>query len=129
MAALVSAYAVSSTRRAPGIHVQGLLQELDAVHLRHPVVGEDHRHQVAAQLQFAQRLKCRLAGLRAHDPVRGAVAASEVARDGAGDPRIVVHGHDDGARSLRDFSHTSSPTPSVVPAARVPVATPDPAPS
>ena len=30
------------------VDVHGLLEELDAAHLRHPVVGEEHRHGVAA---------------------------------------------------------------------------------
>ena len=37
--------------------VHRLLEELDAVHLRHPVVGEQHRHLVAAQLHLAQRVQ------------------------------------------------------------------------
>ena len=95
----------------PRIHVQGLLQELDAVHPRHPVVGQDHRHQIAAQLQLTQRLQRGLAGLRAHDPVRLAVAPPQVTGDGTGHSRVVVHGHDDGPRSLGGHCHTS-PTPS-----------------
>ena len=53
MAACVSAYAVSSTRRASGIDVHRLFQELDAAHLRHPVVGDEHRDGVTAQLELA----------------------------------------------------------------------------
>ncbi len=89
------------------VHVHGLLQELDAVHLRHAVVREDHGHQVPAQLELAQRLQRRLAGLRAHDPAGGAVASPQVAGDGAGDPRIVVHGHDDGPRLPVGLCHAS----------------------
>ncbi len=91
----------------PRIHVERLLQELDAVHLRHAVVGQDHRDEVAAQLQLAQRVQRGLAGLRAHDPVRLAVAPSEIAGDGTGDPRVVVHGQDDGPRGVGGLCHTS----------------------
>ena len=45
----------------PGVQVHGLLQELDAAHLRHPVVGQQHSHLVAAQLHLAQCLQSRLA--------------------------------------------------------------------
>jgi hypothetical protein len=34
-------------------------EELDAVHLRHPVVGQDDRHLVAAQAKFFQRVQGR----------------------------------------------------------------------
>ncbi len=91
------------------VHAEGLLEELDAVHLRHAVVGEDHRHQVAPQLQLAQRLQCGLAGLGAHDPVPGAVVAPQVTGDGPGDPRVVVHGQDDGPRCVGGLCHTSPP--------------------
>ncbi len=106
---------VRGQQHAPGarIDVQGLFEELDAVHLRHAVVGQDHRDQITAQLQFAQRLQRGLPGLRAHDPVRLAVAPSQVTGDGPGHPGIVVHGHDDGPRSVRDLCHTS-PTPNDV---------------
>ena len=40
-----------------GEQVHRLFEELEAGHLRHPVVGEHHRHHLAAQLQLAQRLE------------------------------------------------------------------------
>ena len=63
---------------------------------RHPVVGEDHRDRVAAQLELAQRVERLPAGLGAHDPVVLAVPAAQVAGDGAGHGRVVVDGHEDG---------------------------------
>lgn len=89
---------VRGQQHAPGagIDVESLLQELDAVHLRHPVVGHDHRDGAAAQLQLAQGVKGGLAGLRAYDPVRRAVASPQVAGDSTRHARVVVHGHDDG---------------------------------
>jgi hypothetical protein len=92
------------------VHVERLLQELDAVHLRHAVVRQDHRHEITAQLQLPQRVQRGLAGLRADDPVRRAVAAPQVPGDGPGHSRVVVHGHDDGPRCVGRLCHTS-PTP------------------
>jgi hypothetical protein len=43
--------------------VHRLLEELDAGHARHPVVGEQRRHAGAAQLDLLQRLQRLLAGL------------------------------------------------------------------
>src|SRR5262249_672612 len=40
----------------PGIDVHRLLEELDPVHLRHPVVGQEHRDRFTAQLHLAQRV-------------------------------------------------------------------------
>ena len=37
----------------PRVDVHRPLEELDPVHLGHPVVGQDRRHQVAAQLHLA----------------------------------------------------------------------------
>ena len=52
---------VRGQQRPPGarVHVHGLLEELDAVHLWHPVVGQDHRDEVAAQLHLPQRVERR----------------------------------------------------------------------
>ena len=53
---------VGQRRRAGrGEQVHRLFEELEATHFRHAMVGEQHSHQVAAQLQLAQRLE----GLRA----------------------------------------------------------------
>ena len=51
---------------------------------RHPVVGQQHRHLVAAQLQLAQRLEGLRTRLGADDAVLVAVPAPQVAGDGAG---------------------------------------------
>ena len=80
----------------PGIDVHRPFEELDPVHLRHPVVGQDHRDLVAAQLHLAQRVQRRIPGLGPHDPVLLAVAAPQVTRDRPGNPRIVVNGDDRG---------------------------------
>ncbi len=77
--------------------VHGLLEELDAVHLRHPVVGQDHRHLLAPQLQLAQRLQDLLAALPAHDPVVPAVLPPQVPRHRPRHARVVVDGDDRGA--------------------------------
>ena len=39
------------------VDVHRLFEELDAAHLRHPVVGDEHRHRVAAELEFVQRFQ------------------------------------------------------------------------
>jgi uncharacterized membrane protein YiaA len=72
--------------------VHRLLEELDAVHLRHPVVGQHHGDLAAAQLELLAARPAPLAGLGADDPVRLAVAAPQVTGDGPGHARIVVHG-------------------------------------
>ena len=62
---------------------------------RHPVVGQQHGHPVAAQLELAQRLQRLGAGGGAHHPVALAVLPPQVAGDRAGDRRVVVDGEDD----------------------------------
>ena len=83
-----------------GVDVHRLLEELDAVHLRHPVVGQDHRDQVAAQLHLPQRVQRRVAGLGPDDPVLLAVPPPQVAGHRPGHRRIVVDRQDRGAGSL-----------------------------
>jgi hypothetical protein len=96
---------VRGEQRPPGVReqVHCLFQELDAVHLRHPVVGQHDGHPAAPQLELAERLEGLAGGGRADDPVVLAVLAAQVAGDGAGDGRIVVHGEDGG------LAHVSSP--------------------
>ena len=69
---------VRGQQHAPGhrIEVHGLFEELDAAHLRHPVVGDEHRHGLAAELEFVQRLEGVRPGFGAHDPVMLAVMAA-----------------------------------------------------
>ena len=80
---------VGGEQGAPGVgeEVHRLLEELETAHVGHPVVGEQHRDEVATQLQLAQRLQRLRAGLGAHHPVRLAVVAAEIAGDGARDAR------------------------------------------
>ena len=78
----------------PGVDVHRLLEELDPVHLRHPVVGQQDRDQVAAQLHLPQRVQRLRARLGPHDAVMVAVAPAQVAGDRAGDARVVVDGED-----------------------------------
>ena len=89
---------VRREQHPPGVRedVHGLLEELDAVHVRHPVVGEDHRDLLAAQLELAQRLQDLLPGLAADDPVLPAVAPPQVPGDGPRHARVVVDGDDRG---------------------------------
>ncbi len=80
--------------------VHGGFEELDAAHLRHPVVGDEHRHGVAAQLQLVERLQRVLAGLGAHDAVVLAVVSTEVTCHGARHGGIVVDGQNHGLAGL-----------------------------
>ena len=75
-------------------------EELDAAHLRHPVVGDEHRDGVAAQLEFVERLQRVGAGFGAHDAVALAVVATQVAGDRAGHRGVVVDGQDHGFTGL-----------------------------
>jgi hypothetical protein len=54
---------VRGEQRPPGVReqVHRLLEELDAVHLRHPVVGEQNGDPAAAQLDLLERVQ-RLGG-------------------------------------------------------------------
>ena len=79
------------------VEVHRLLEELDAAHLRHPVVGDEHRHGVAAQLEFLERLEGVWPGFGAHDPVPLAVVSAQIAGDGSGHGRVVVDGQDYGS--------------------------------
>lgn len=88
-----------------GVDVESLLEELDAVHLRHPEVGHDHRDGAAAQLQLAQGGEGGLAGLRAHNAVRPAVASPQVTGDSTRHARVVVHSQDDGPRWTDGLIH------------------------
>ena len=84
----------------PREDVHRLLEELDAAHLRHPVVGDEHRHGVAAQLEFLESVQRVGSALGAHDPVLLAVVAAQIAGDGAGHRGVVVDGQDDGLSGL-----------------------------
>jgi hypothetical protein len=89
---------VRGEQRPPrvGEQVHRLLQEIDAVHLGHPVVGQHHRDPAAAQLQLTQRVQG--VGRRGgpDDAVVLAVPAAQVTGDGTGDGGVVVDGQDRG---------------------------------
>ena len=76
------------------VDVHRLFQELDPVHLRHPVVGEQHRDVIAAELHLLQRVERVGAGLGADDPVVLAVATAQVAGHRPGHAGVVVDGED-----------------------------------
>jgi hypothetical protein len=90
---------VRGQQRPPrvGEQVHRLLQEVDAVHPRHPVVGQHDRHPPAAQLDLAQRLQRLVAGGGAHDLVVLAVPPAQVPGDRAGHGRVVVDGQHRGS--------------------------------
>ena len=80
--------------------VHRLFEELDAAHLRHPVVGDEHRDGVAAQLEFLERVQRVGPDFGAHDPVPLAVVAAQIAGDGARHRGVVVDGQDYGFAGL-----------------------------
>ena len=89
--------------------VHRLLEELDAAHLRHPVVGDEHRDGVAAQLEFLERLERVGARFGAHDAVPLAVVATKVAGDRARHCGVVVDGEDYGFSGLEIRVQSSPP--------------------
>ena len=109
---------VGGEQRAAGPReqVHRHLEEVDAVHLRHPVVGQEHRHRVAPELQLAQRLEPFGGRRRAQHPVVLAVPAAEVAGDRAGDPRVVVHAEEDRLAHVRSCPAPASCGPPAGPA-------------
>ena len=90
---------ICGQQNAPGgrEEVHRLLEELDAVHLRHPIVRQEQRHHVAAQLQFPKRLQSLIARLGPDDPVVPSVGAAQISCDGAGHFGVVINGQDRGA--------------------------------
>ena len=77
-----------------GVDVHGLLEELDPVQLRHPVVGQDRGDQIAAQLHLPQRVQPVGRRLGPHDPVPVPVPPPQVAGHRPGYRRIVVDRQD-----------------------------------
>ena len=105
---------VGGQQRPPRARVQvhRPLEELDPVHLRHPVVGQDHRDLVAAQPHLPQRLQRRVAGLGPDDPVLLPVLAAQIPRHRAGDARVIVDCHDRRTRRVgRRHRHGYSTSP------------------
>ncbi len=82
------------------VDVHRLFEELDAAHLRHPVVGDEHCHGFAAQLQFVDRFQRVEPGFGADDPIPLAVVAAEVTCHGTRDGGVVVHGENHGFAGL-----------------------------
>ncbi len=67
------------------------LQECDAIHVGHALVGEQQRHAVVAHLQLPQQVQ-RLLGRIARDhAVIGAVLRTQVAFDRSQNIRVVIH--------------------------------------
>ena len=78
--------------------VHRLLQEIDAVHLRHPVIRQQQRYHVTAQFQFPKCLQSLIARLGPDDPIVPPVGAAQISSDGAGHLGIVINGQDHGTR-------------------------------
>ena len=59
------------------IDVHGLLQELQATHLGHPVVGQEHGHRLVAEPELTQGVEGGSPGLGPDDPVLARRSAGE----------------------------------------------------
>jgi hypothetical protein len=83
---------VGGEQRPPGAReqVHRRLEELDAAHLRHPVVGEEDGHLLTAKLELPQRFERLGARGRPQHPVVLAVATAQVAGHRTGHRRVVV---------------------------------------
>lgn len=83
------------------------LEQLDAGHLRHSLVGDDERDRLVAQRQLVQdRERLRARG-RTQYPVVGAVLLAQITGDRGGDHRVVVDRQDDWfAHAVPVFSPT-----------------------
>jgi hypothetical protein len=83
---------VGGQQGPPGVgeQVHGLLQELQAAHPGHAVVGQEDGHRVAAELDLAQRLQRLGPGLGPDDPEVLPVAPAEVSGDRPRHPGVVV---------------------------------------
>ncbi len=82
------------------VQVHGFFEELDSAHLRHPVVGDEHRDRLAAKFELVERLEGVRPGFGADDPELLAVVAAQIAGNGPGYGRIVVDGQDYGFAGL-----------------------------
>jgi hypothetical protein len=72
----------------------GLLEEVNAQHAGHALVGKQQGHFLVAQLQFFHRFEGFFAGGGAEEAVIFAVTAAQVAFDGPQHLGVVVHDED-----------------------------------
>ncbi len=75
--------------------VRDLLEELDAGHPGHALVGQEQGDRRAPQLEASGGVEGGLAAVRGHDAVVRPEPAPQVALDGTQDLRIVVDREDD----------------------------------
>ena len=86
--------------------VHRLLEEVDAAHLRHPVIGDEHGHRFTTQLEFLERVERIRAGLGTNDAVPLAIVAAKVAGHRTRNGGVVVDGQNYGFPGLgRRSSH------------------------
>ena len=111
IATSVSAYAVSRTRRASGRQLQRGGQELDAGHLRHPLVGDDEGQRGLAEGEAADDVEGGGAGVGGEDRVLRPEVAAELALDGAQDGGLVVDDEDHRVRHGMPPSHLPAAAP------------------
>ncbi len=85
---------VGSHQHAPGVGVEldRLLEEFDARHTRHAVIGQEQGDVLAFEAKLTQDGECGRAGLGAHDAELLGVLTTKIAGERLGDGGIVVHG-------------------------------------
>ena len=76
----------------PGHQVHRCLEEVDAVHPRHPIVGEDGSDLVAAEDHFSDEIQPIRAVVGAQYAVVGPVLPPKVACDRSRHAGVIVHG-------------------------------------
>ena len=103
IATSVSAYAVSRTSLASGADAARLIEELDAGHLRHPLIGRDQRDRSVAQRELGEHGERLRARRRADDLELGAVPLPQVPGDRLRNRGIVVDRQNRRLRHPRTF--------------------------
>ena len=73
-------------------------QKLDAIHLRHPLIHQQKGDGIVALLQFGERFKSGLPGIRSQDAILLGIPAPQIPLDRAENFRIVIHSENRGFR-------------------------------
>ena len=83
----------------------GLNQELGSGHLRHPLVGDEHRDGVSSGEQVSERFERLGAGWSTHHPVVLAVAVPQVTSNGGQHLRVIVDSEDGSLSHVQRVLH------------------------
>ena len=89
-----------------------------AIHVRHPLVGQQKRNSIIAHLQALQQVERTFRGVAADHAVLSTVLRAQVAFDGPQNVGIVVHGKQNGLRhslvkpwGIKDAGQTKPDSP------------------